>query len=65
MTKEELTSQLAGIQDSLKQLSEITPRDYEEFNALRLQYDNLNLQMQAVHMQLDALNTIKQIEQMQ
>ena len=61
MTREELIAQVEDIQASIKDLSIIEPKSYEEFNQLRLRFDNLNLQLQAVHMQMDAMTAIEQL----
>ena len=61
MTREELIAQVEAIQASIQDLSIIEPKSYEEYNQVRLQFDNLNLQLQAVHMQMDAMAAIEQL----
>lgn len=61
MNKSELVSQIESIQTSIKSLSSIKPNSYDEFNDLRLQFDNLNLQLQSVHMLMDTLVVIEQL----
>lgn len=61
MSREELINKLNALYQELEELTGVEPKDFEEFNAVRIRYDTALAKMSAYHTQIDIIRTVEQL----